>query len=134
MFQFSDHDNDAERSFKPYRDGKDMDINQSIVPMIHPERVQIHCQKIAYQLINPNGKAENEYDFHNSKKAKLLRKVKLKCVKKKKQAYLRNIDPKKYSSGPNMVKPLGQMSTRRTTNRRSYNSRNNGRKLRGICK
>ena len=134
MFQYSDHNNNAERSFKPYRDGKEMDTNQSIVPMIHPERVQIHCQKIAYQLMNPSGKAENEYDFHNSKRAKLLRKVKLKCVKKKKLSYLRSKDPKKYFSGPNMVQAVGEMSPRRISNRRSYNSRNNGRKWRGTCK
>ena len=110
-----------------------MDINQSVVPMIHPERLQIHCQKIAYQIMNPSGNADNEYNFHTSKRSKLLKKVKLKCVKKKKQAHFRNGGSKNYFSGPDMVQTVVQMSPRRTTNRRSYNAKNNGRKLRGIC-
>ena len=111
-----------------------MGINQSIVSMIHPGREPIHCQRIAFQLMNTNGKTENEFDFHNSKRAKLLRKVKLKCVKKKKQAYLRNSSTKKHFSGFNMVRSFGQMSPKRTTNRRNSNSRTYGRKSRGICK
>ena len=133
-FRFLDYKHYTERSFKTHRGENYMAFNGSVIPIVHPDRVKMHCQKIGYQLLNPSSNDRNPIQFSKTIRAKMLRKVKLKCVKKKKQAYFRNLSPKKYINEINKLRYASQIPSGNMANRRSYNSNYHGRKLKGICK
>ena len=101
------------------------------MPINYSDRLQIHCQKIGYQLMNLSGQHRTDINFSKHKNLKFLKKVKLKCLKKSKRPYYRHHGAQKDFTRSIMHRAVNQLSAVKLSNRRSYIS-SSGRKLKGI--
>ena len=127
----SDYPHNTERSLKTYRGRNQAGGNQPIMQINYSDRLQIHCQKIGYQLMNLGGQHRTDINFSKHKNLKFLKKVKLKCTKKSKRPYYRHHGAQKDFTRSIMHRAVNQLSAGKLSNRRSYIS-SSARKLKGI--
>ena len=67
-----------------------MSVDPSIIPILYEDEIQIHCQNIGQELMHLDDEERRQSYIPKYKKAKFVRKVKLKCVKLKKRPHYLN--------------------------------------------
>ena len=108
-----------------------MSDDPSAIPILYEDKVQIHCQNIGEELMHLGGEEIRQNYIPKYKKAKFVRKVKLKCVKLKKRPHYLNRRSQKHFNRLNSRRLGSQMFLEHHTNHQSHISTNNGRKIKG---